>query len=265
MRTKNASVSYSKNGNDECHAEETMTENSGNPKATQGTFEVPAMKTKVNSKNFPHMKLTVKSSVQDFQKLMKEKLCNHMEILEVFMRDSPFGAFLDVQLVPPPAMLWQLMVREANVEGEKASEDEVAAGRNSSSDKVHSSSEGSEVPSKKYVFRRRKISRPSTPTFSPGKAEHRSLLEKQSPLLERTTNIKASSISGNASENLPDSLRDYIDGKFSELQKTIYQEVENVLERKFQTLEKRILQTLLDTLKGRCNTLIRPGLQPLSD
>ncbi|VFQ97307.1 unnamed protein product [Cuscuta campestris] len=42
-----------------------------------------------------------------------------MEILEVFRRDSPFGAFLDVQLVPPPAMLWQLMVRETNVEGEK--------------------------------------------------------------------------------------------------------------------------------------------------
>ncbi|VFQ92394.1 unnamed protein product [Cuscuta campestris] len=120
MRTKNASVSSSKNGNDEYHAEGRMKEHSGSPKPTQGTLEVPAIKTKVNSKDFPHMKLTVKSSLQDFQKLMKEKLCDHMEILEVFRRDSPFGAFLDVQLVPPPAMLWQLMVREANVGGAKA-------------------------------------------------------------------------------------------------------------------------------------------------
>ncbi|VFQ93108.1 unnamed protein product [Cuscuta campestris] len=97
-----------------------------------------------------------------------------------------------------------------------ASEDEVAVGRNSSSDEVHSSSEGSEVPSKKYVFRRRKISKLSTPL---GKAEHRPLLETQSPQLERTTNINASSFSGNSSQNLPDSLKDYIDGKFSELQK----------------------------------------------
>ncbi|VFQ98602.1 unnamed protein product [Cuscuta campestris] len=121
-------------------------------------------------------------------------------------------------------------------------------GRNSSSDEVHSSSEGSEVPSKKYVLRKRKVSKPCTPH---GKAEHRPMLETQSPLLERTTNIKASSFSGNSSQNLPDSLKDYIDGKFSELQKTLCQEVENFLERKFQTLEERILLTLLDTSKGR--------------
>ncbi|VFQ95802.1 unnamed protein product [Cuscuta campestris] len=450
------------------HAEERMKEHSGSPKPTQGTFEVPTIKTKVNSKDFPHMKLTVKSSLQDFQKLMKEKLCDHMEILEVFRRDSPFGAFLDVQLVPPPAMLWQLMVREANVEGAKgsemwfvvngvpiryslmefslitglkcsqlapgykeqydkdslpffvkenwskgvvcytsvverfsklcqllddegkkeyalqwivkvatlmfvvlvlighakkdapvpkwilatvansddsmsfpwgtwafleslriqslgkdlvsekrslskagihqtpsdtlalssphpsillpegseirapwitsltslpsvsnptlgefvrgiqggdkniqlcmkkqlltqASEDEVAVGRNSSSDEVHSSSEGSEVPSKKYVLRRRQVSKPCTPH---GKAEH-------TPMLERTTNIKASSLSGNSSQIFPNSLKDYIDGKFSELQKTLCQEVENFLERIFQTLEERILLTLLVSSKGR--------------
>ncbi|VFQ62244.1 unnamed protein product [Cuscuta campestris] len=448
MRTKNASVSSSKNGNDEYHAEERMKEHSGSPKPTQGTLEVPAIKTKVNSKDFPYMKLNVKSSLQDFQKLMKEKLCDHMEILELFRRDSPFGAFLDVQLVPPPAMLWQLMVREANVEGAKgsemwfvvngvriryslmefslitglkcsqlapgyeeqydkdslpvfvkenwskgvvcytsvverfsklcqllddegkkeyalqwivkvatlmfvvlvlighakkdapvpkwilatvansddsmsfpwgtwafleslriqslgkdlvsekkklvkggktsntlrytgfvlpsssvrsillpegseirapwitsltslpsvsnptlgefvrgiqggdkhiqlcmkkqllaqASEDEVHVGRNSSKDEVHSSSEGSEVPSKKYVLRRRKVSKPCTPHE---KAEHRPMLETQSPLLERTTNIKASSLSGNSSQILPNSPKDYIDGKFSELQKTL--------------------------------------------
>ncbi|VFQ92975.1 unnamed protein product [Cuscuta campestris] len=119
MYCQTCSASSSKNGNNEYHAEETMTEHSGSPKPTQGTFEVPAIKTKVNPKDFTHMKLFVKSSLQYFQKLMKEKLCDHMKILEVFRRDSPFGAFLDVQLVPPPAMLWQLMVREANVEGAK--------------------------------------------------------------------------------------------------------------------------------------------------
>ncbi|VFQ93378.1 unnamed protein product [Cuscuta campestris] len=116
----------------------------------------------------------------------------------------------------------------------QASEDEVAVGRNSSSDEVHSSSEGSEVPSKKYVLRRRKVSKPCTPHE---KAEHRPMLETQSPLLERTTNIKASSLSGKSSQILPNSLKNYIDGKFSELQKTLCLEVENFLERKFQTLE----------------------------
>ncbi|VFQ69324.1 unnamed protein product [Cuscuta campestris] len=335
-----------------------------------------------------------------------------MEILEVFRRDYPFGAFLDVQLVPPPAMLWQLMVREANVEGAKGSEmwfvvngvairyslmefslitglkcSQLAPGyeeqydkdslpvfvkenwskgvvcytsvverfsklcqllddegkkeyalqwivkvatlmfvvlvltghakkdapvpkwilaivansddsmsfpwgtwafleslriqslgkdlvsekkklvkgrktsntlrytgfcpplirRNSSKDEVHSSSEGSEIPSKKYVLRRRKVSKPCTPHE---KAEHRPMLETQSPLLERITNIKASSLSGNSSQILPNSLKDYIDGKFSELQKTLCLEVENFLERKFETLEESILLTLLASSKG---------------
>ncbi|VFQ94728.1 unnamed protein product [Cuscuta campestris] len=55
------------------------------------------------------MKLTVKSSLPDFQKRMKAELTNHMEIIEEFRRNSPFGAFLDIQRVPPPTMLWQFM------------------------------------------------------------------------------------------------------------------------------------------------------------
>ncbi|VFQ80755.1 unnamed protein product [Cuscuta campestris] len=42
MRTKNASVSSSMNGNDEYHAEERMKEHNGSPKPTQGTFEKDA-------------------------------------------------------------------------------------------------------------------------------------------------------------------------------------------------------------------------------
>ncbi|VFR03221.1 unnamed protein product [Cuscuta campestris] len=390
MRTKNASVSSSKNGNDEYHAEETMTEHSGSPKAAQGTIEFMVREANVEGEKASEMweervctpvdseggdidvfvlvlighakkdapvpkwiLVTVANSddsmsfswgtwafleslcIQSFGKdLVSEKkklvkggktsntLCYTGFVLPssflLFECINDFGETFGVKREQTNPALPRMCLRKNKISkkpsheaiinalnaaksvrsillregseirapwitsltslpyvsnstlgefirgiegGDKhvrlcmkkqllapASEDEVAAGRNSSSDEVHYSSEGSEVPSKKYVFRRRKISRPNTPL---GKAEHIPLLEKQSRLLERTTNIKASSFSGNSSQNLPDSLKDYIDGKFSELQKTLCQEVENVLERKFQTLEKRILLTLLDTLKGR--------------
>ncbi|VFQ97255.1 unnamed protein product [Cuscuta campestris] len=122
MRMKNASVPYSKSESDGNHAEKTAAEHSRTPKSTQGNLQVLQIMTKVDVKEFPNMKMTVKSSLPDFQKLMKAELTDHMEIIEEFRRNSAFGTFLDVQLVTPPAMLWQLMVREANVRGKGAHE-----------------------------------------------------------------------------------------------------------------------------------------------
>ncbi|VFQ80648.1 unnamed protein product, partial [Cuscuta campestris] len=339
MRTKNASVSSSMNGNDEYHAEERMKEHNGSPKPTQGTFEKDApipkwiLATVANSDDsmsFPwgtwafleslRIQSLGKDLVSEKKKLVKGgKTSNTLRYTGFVLPSSfllfecinDFGETFGVKMEQtnpalPRMCLWKNNISKKPSHGAiinalnaaksvrsillpegseirapwitsltslpsvsnpklgefvrgiqggdkhiqlcmkkqllaQASEDEVAVGRNSSSDEVHSSSEGSEVPSKKYVLRRRKVSKPCTPHE---KAEHR-------PLLERTTNIKASSLSGNSSQILPNSLKDYIDGKFSVLQKMLCQEVENFLERKFQTLEERILLTLLASSKGR--------------
>ncbi|VFQ84913.1 unnamed protein product [Cuscuta campestris] len=61
------------------------------------------------------MKLTLKSSLREFQNLMSEGLGDHLEVLALFRENTPFSHFLDVDCIPPPLFLWQLIAREAKI------------------------------------------------------------------------------------------------------------------------------------------------------
>ncbi|VFQ95744.1 unnamed protein product [Cuscuta campestris] len=61
------------------------------------------------------MKLTLKSSLGEFQNLMGEGLGDHPEVLDLFRENTPFSHFLDVECIPPPLFLWQLIAREAKI------------------------------------------------------------------------------------------------------------------------------------------------------
>ncbi|VFQ80892.1 unnamed protein product [Cuscuta campestris] len=61
------------------------------------------------------MKLTLKSSLGEFQNLMGEGLGDHLEVLDLFRESTPFSHFLDVKCIPPPLFLWQLIAREAKI------------------------------------------------------------------------------------------------------------------------------------------------------
>ncbi|VFQ69665.1 unnamed protein product [Cuscuta campestris] len=61
------------------------------------------------------MKLTLKSSLGEFQNLMSEGLGDHQEVLALFRENTSFSHFLDVECIPPPLFLWQLIAREAKI------------------------------------------------------------------------------------------------------------------------------------------------------
>ncbi|VFQ94039.1 unnamed protein product [Cuscuta campestris] len=62
------------------------------------------------------MKLTLKSSLGKCQKAIKEGLAHHPEVLDSFKHSSPFGNYLDVEFIPPPLMIWEILSRESKVE-----------------------------------------------------------------------------------------------------------------------------------------------------
>ncbi|VFQ74068.1 unnamed protein product [Cuscuta campestris] len=61
------------------------------------------------------MKLTLKSSLGEFQNLMGEGLGDHPEVLDLFRENTPFSHFLDIECIPPPLFLLQLIAREAKI------------------------------------------------------------------------------------------------------------------------------------------------------
>ncbi|VFQ85257.1 unnamed protein product [Cuscuta campestris] len=46
---------------------------------------------------------------------MGEGLGDHPEVLDLFRESTPFSHFLDVECIPPPMFLWQLIAREAKI------------------------------------------------------------------------------------------------------------------------------------------------------
>ncbi|VFQ83586.1 unnamed protein product [Cuscuta campestris] len=78
-------------------------------------IEVPALDCTIDIDKIPGMKLTLKSSLGEFQNLMEEGLGDHPEVLDLFRTSTPFSHFLDVECIPPPLFLWQLIAREANI------------------------------------------------------------------------------------------------------------------------------------------------------
>ncbi|VFQ98078.1 unnamed protein product, partial [Cuscuta campestris] len=78
-------------------------------------IEVPALACTIDIDKIPGMKLTLKSSLGEFQNLMEEGLGDHPEVLDLFRTSTPFSNFLDVECIPPPLFLWQLIAREAKI------------------------------------------------------------------------------------------------------------------------------------------------------
>ncbi|VFQ82599.1 unnamed protein product [Cuscuta campestris] len=78
-------------------------------------IEVPALACTIDIDKIPGMKLTLKSSLGEFQNLMGEGLGDHPEVLDLFRESTPFSHFLDVECIPPPLFLWQLIAREAKI------------------------------------------------------------------------------------------------------------------------------------------------------
>ncbi|VFQ84548.1 unnamed protein product [Cuscuta campestris] len=78
-------------------------------------IEVPALDCTIDIDKIPGMKLTLKSSLGEFQNLMHEELGDHPEVLDLFRENTPFSHFLDVECIPPPLFLWQLIAREDKI------------------------------------------------------------------------------------------------------------------------------------------------------
>ncbi|VFQ70793.1 unnamed protein product [Cuscuta campestris] len=78
-------------------------------------IEVPALDCTIDIDKIPGMKLTLKSSLGEFQNLMSEGLGDHPEVLDLFRENTTFSHFLDVECIPPPLFLRQLIAREAKI------------------------------------------------------------------------------------------------------------------------------------------------------
>ncbi|VFQ61488.1 unnamed protein product [Cuscuta campestris] len=78
-------------------------------------IEVPALDCTIDIDKIPGMKLTLKSSLGEFQNLMGEGLGDHPEVLDLFRENTPISHFLDVECIPPPQFLWQLIAWEAKI------------------------------------------------------------------------------------------------------------------------------------------------------
>ncbi|VFQ78612.1 unnamed protein product [Cuscuta campestris] len=60
-------------------------------------IKVPALACTIDIDKIPGMKLTLKSSLGEFQNLMGEGLGDHPEVLDLFRESTPFSHFLDVE------------------------------------------------------------------------------------------------------------------------------------------------------------------------
>ncbi|CAH9124042.1 unnamed protein product [Cuscuta epithymum] len=78
-------------------------------------IQVPSLSPLVDDSSFPTMKITIRNALKAFQKIMKKWLKEFPEIMYAFRR-CVFGAYLDINFIPVPSLLWPMLSKIATIE-----------------------------------------------------------------------------------------------------------------------------------------------------